>query len=201
MAFLRNDLEYIKNNSPEILENYRQEFEQASDDQYYGLRTEIGITASLLKKDLDIVVQESPDYEIRHRGGSIAAEATSKHLSDLKDRDLTYQVLRAIRTKCEKDYSSPNTILFVDITNVLWSMMAMDRKFDTDELKQSIRDEMQDDDYGTVLLLGYYGDESSFRRVYVRVDNNPTDDLEEFLAEYYPFEELDPGEISQPPAG
>lgn len=201
MEYLKENLQVIKENKPSILSQYQEDFEQGTDDQYHGVRTEIGITSSLIKKGVNLTVRESPDYEIEFEGDTIFGEATSKHITQSKDRDLTYQILRSIRSKCDKDYSNPDTLLFLDVTNINWHMMAHGREFDTPKLRQAITDEMEDGDFGAVLLMSHYGVEGKFGRAYLRVDNDPSDTVLRFLEEYYEKGDFEHDEINQPPAG
>ena len=89
-------------------------------DNYFGIRFEIHFAANLASKKVDFRKSEHPDFIMK---GKYGIECTSLHLYlEIEDspREVLTKLTEKIDEKNQKQYSSPITILALDITNLVY---------------------------------------------------------------------------------
>ena len=116
------DLEIVRKKRVDLFEHFKRELRRTSIDNYYGLRLEIRIAASLITSNTAFRKAETPDF-ILIDFPSTGIECTSAHL-DLQNTaepsQVVYKVIRAIEEKTGFKYKTVSNILSIDVSNLLF---------------------------------------------------------------------------------
>lgn len=123
IKFLLEDINIIKKSKNDLSEKFKKILKQEnlSLDRYFGIRFEIRIAASLVKKNICFKKSERPDFIIKNPLFGI--ECTSTHLYlGIEDppREVFSKLELAIDNKKVKKYSTTENILVVDVTNLIY---------------------------------------------------------------------------------
>ncbi len=117
LAYFCKHLGEIEGHSMDMLRQFRQGFRRAiTSSQFHGLRFEVYVAASLLRKQIRFEKSEAPDFIIYQP--SFCIECSSVRIDSPKQSDLSYKVASVIRKKMKSASHRPDVALFIDITNV-----------------------------------------------------------------------------------
>lgn len=118
LAYFGKHLNEIEGYSMDMLRQFRQGFRRAiTSSQFHGLRFEVYVAASLIRKHISFEKSESPDFFIHQPKFGI--ECSSVRIDSPKPADLSYKVASVIRKKMKSASHRPDVALFIDITNIL----------------------------------------------------------------------------------
>jgi hypothetical protein len=120
--FAIEDLQTIAKHDPNLLGHFAKRLNKASLQNYFGLRLEMRMAASLIGKSVAFQKSETPDFVLTDWQG-VGIECASTHL-DLESiktaKMVVYKVASAVNAKNDYQYTTPFTILAVDVTNLLF---------------------------------------------------------------------------------
>ncbi len=191
LEFLLKHLKEIEAASPKLLRKFKREIWRAgSTDGFFGIRFEVNIAASLIRKNIPFKKQESPDFIIKNT--NIAIECGSIRIRGRKSKnDYIYKIGACIRNKEAKKYYTSNTSLFIDITNIIYSQCIFQGTLPhKDKIKQAALDSASDSSFGNVTIFSYLFDveNKSLISFYIRADHNDiSSELKAFMDSYFPF--------------
>ena len=157
--------------------------------QYIGLRFEINIAASLIRKGIAFGKGESPDFRIESGKGSISIECTSSHISAHKQYDLKYKIGASIKQKSKEEYTNYNTAIFVDSANIIYNMARNQMLPGKDQIKEYVKQSLSPTKLGNATIFTYVfaANSNEFQSDYIKVDNQGiAEPLVLFLDKYYP---------------
>jgi hypothetical protein len=116
------DLEVIRRRRMGLFKHFKRELQRTSIDNYYGLRLEIRIAASLIASNTVFRKAETPDF-ILIDFPNTGIECTSAHLDlqkTTKPSQIVYKVISAIDEKTGFKYRTASNILAIDVSNLLF---------------------------------------------------------------------------------
>jgi hypothetical protein len=207
LSMLVKHLQTIEKHDKILLSGFKKIICNTSKDwgTYFGVRIEINIAASLIRKEVNFVKTESPDFTIPKY--EVFIECVNTHRSNSGSANLIDKIRSAITQKSKKTYCNPSTVLCMDITNIAATNEESENELlaNKDEVKRVVEKILKDanSNYGSVLLFSYFLDlQGSFHSGYWRIDNkNIEPALLGFLDEYFPFGEFKTGPGWTPKAG
>ncbi len=184
LEYFEKHLREIETARPEVLQVFRREFRRAKlESQFFGLRFEAYVAASLIRKGVDFAKTESPDFSIN--GLSCCIECTTARVDGETSKDLSYKVTSAIRKKAGSASHRGDCLLFVDITNLLHASI-----FATaNTLREETLLALNGTNFGAAVLFAHMfdADQCRLKTVYFREDNHLVGgDLLWFLDNNYP---------------
>lgn len=169
LQYFQKHLRELEVARPDLLQVFRRELRRAKlESQFFGLRFEVYVAASMIRKGVSFAKTESPDFYLD--GFACGIECTTAWVEDGTSKDLSYKVTSAIRKKTESASHRHDCILFIDITNLLHkSFLATANKFlgETSMI-------LADTDFSTIVLLAHMfnADLGRIQTVYYREDND-----------------------------
>jgi uncharacterized protein YqgQ len=195
IAMLVKDLQEIEEYDVSLLKKFKNNlYESVGIDEYFGVRFEINIAASLIRNGIKFLKTESPDFTIQMETKSIYVECGSSHLSKPKSVDLKYKIVSEIREKAKKKYCNPDTALFIDATNIFHStpkeILITPSQF---QIRTHIKETLEATNFGNVTVFSYLlnKDRNRFESNYQRTDHkNISKPLKQFLNKFYPIGEV-----------
>lgn len=191
IQFLVQDLQTIERYSPDLLSYFRRQLRKNPyKNEYIGIRFEIKVAASLIKKEIDFEKTESPDFSVK-RPDQIFIECGSCNVSSPKQIKIETKVKSTIIQKNKKKYSNKNTVLFIDITNINYNCVNSGSIIDFEKVKESISREILNTNFGSIILFTYIAnrDINRLEHSYIRTDNRIIDEkLADFLNKFYSIE-------------
>lgn len=153
------DLDLIKEKRCNDFITFRKLHRKVKQNEFFGLRLEVNLTANLIRKGIDFDKRESPDFEIRLSNSKGFAECMSTNIQSKPSRKpLYYKLASAIRSKGLKPYSNQSTVLFVDFTNVLYTAYLLKQTMNRDELRSSIQASFNTTSFGGVMATALIAD-------------------------------------------
>jgi len=191
LNMFRKHLSEVEERDRELFNEYKRELNQVGYDRYFGIRFELDVAASLIRKGVAYSHPDPPDFEIQHGDQELAIECTSAHFSG-GDRTKREKFTQCLTSKSSKDYFNQNTALFIDVTNLDYAAATgvTSGSINEDDEKRWIREcsENFNLDIGSVVTFRYMGDEQGIRHEYRRcdIDGNIAGHLRAFLDEHYP---------------
>lgn len=190
MFMLIKHLKSIENYDNSLLKYFRRELKRAdTTDQFYGIRFEVNIAASLIQKDISFKKQDPLDFIIYYNSNKIGVECGSTRIRKKVDNpDLYYKIGSTINSKISKPYSDSSTSLFIDMTNLIHSILKAEGKPDFDKIREKVKSNISNKDFGSVILFTYLYiySKSRFESNYIRVDNSNIDnELNDLLNIHY----------------
>ena len=187
LAFLVQHLQSIKTFNIKLFKYYISELKkQDRNDSYLGLRFELSIASSFIEKRINFFKQESPDFVVNDILGIECSSIRIRKQSNKTNFD--YKISSLIRKKGLAGYENNLTALFVDFTNVLYSLMAKGVKVDTDEIRAYTKNSLGTSQFGSVLLFALVHTKDTLEQNYIRIDNSTINlSLKEFLDSQYPL--------------
>ena len=192
ISLLVKNLEEIRTHDDELLRLFRDVLQSCNDDTYSGIRFEISVAASLIRRKVPFEKTERPDFRLRDEWDGLSIECGSAHLSKPKTRiaDLKYKVGSVIREKSQQEYCSASTALFIDFTNINYHDMLQQTRPGVDELKTYVARQLRHSAFGSIVMWTYILnlDTRKYQWKYTRVDaSRPERTLVRFLQALYPF--------------
>ena len=186
---LANDLKAIKSYSDKCFNKFRRDLiRQRKDRTWEGFRFEVRVYATLLKHNCDVLNRERPDLAICYKSNDFFAEVTECKIAHdrTKPFDTTKKILNTISNKNKKPYANSNTILYVNITNVL--KCETDKPTDLDKLVDDIKS-VHDNKYGAVILYSYSisQDKTRYNQAYKSIISPSASEIvTAFISDIYP---------------
>ena len=107
----------------------------------YGDLFELHITWSLVKKNINFISSESPDFKILHKKSYIYIECTCSQFDFNKSpskESILLKIISTVQGKMNSNYANNSTCLFVDITNLCYHAKLLDSFITQKELSQSV---------------------------------------------------------------
>ncbi len=189
LQFLALHLQRIEQARPELLRHYKRRLMRAgSTDSFFGVRFEVNIASSLLRKGVAFDASERPDFTIS--APPVGLECTSARLRTAHSKtDLTYKVRSAVHQKKSRGYATPSTALFIDITN----LAHISSSFDPAPFRVAAATALAQSPFGAILMFTYLvyplsGTLSRIESNYIRVDHpGISPKLTQFLDEHFPI--------------
>ena len=160
VKFAIEDLEIVRQKKPDLFRHFKKELRRTSIDNYYGLRLEIRIAASLTAKNTAFRKTETPDFVLTDLP-SAGIECTSAHLN-LQDTNepsqVAYKVVRALEEKATFKYKTVNNILAIDVSNLLFHEgheTCTKSLADKDKAYPILREHVNRSDFQSMLYFSY----------------------------------------------
>ncbi len=191
VALLVKNLQEIENCDNKLFQKcISQLLRSQNDEEYYGARFEISITADLVGSKVNFLKQESPDFKI-HGKEAIYLECTSAHVLSA-DPDYYRKVEEIILRKATKSYCTLKTALLMDITNIC-CVYVNEPSFSDDNLSEYFEPVLEKTNFGSLLFFLYYVEGNTFAKGGIRIDNSKIDSsLESFIDVQYPDGKINP---------
>lgn len=192
ISMLVKNLKEIEGHDEKLLKVFRRALQSCNNDTYFGVRFEVSMAASLVRSNVPFAKTERPDFTLLGTWDGISIECGSAHLSGrrIAASDLKYKIGSVVRDKSQYDYCSAGNALFIDFTNINYHSTLEEILPSVDELKRYVSDQLEHDDFGSVVLWTYIVnlDVGRYQWKYTRVDNKmPNHLLKKFLDTLYPF--------------
>lgn len=189
--FVKN-LKEIEAKKPQLINHFRKEIKKAgSTDNFFGVRFEINIAASLIRKNIDFTKQESPDFAFVFNSESLALECSSVRIRSEKDTsDYNYKISSCINKKESSGYHDNKTALFIDTTNLYYQTLSKDGVPDVNAMRSTARESMSKDSFGNITLFSFFFDigKKQYQSNYARIDHDLIDkNLKNFMDTFFPF--------------
>lgn len=192
MALLAKHLKEIHEFDKSLSRDFKKTIKRSRNiNEFFGIRFEINITATLIRHKIPFEKTESPDISIDFQFGKAAIECTSARLRKEKDHyNLLYKIESAIRSKSKKEYSNLHTALFLDITNLVYEILNagtnLSKLLDRDILFGIVRIF----NFGNLTLFTYLSDikRGGIESAYTRIDHPQIESgLASLLGICFPF--------------
>ncbi|HCM42047.1 MAG TPA: hypothetical protein DIS66_01850 [Candidatus Omnitrophica bacterium] len=124
VQIVMEDLDKIQRHDLKLFQCFKREIRRnpLPPENYFGLRMEIRMAASLTDKKTSFTKSETPDFLINDVK-NLGIECSSAHLSLHSSHDakeLFYKVEANIKKKEQSCFSTRNTILAIDISNLIF---------------------------------------------------------------------------------
>lgn len=189
LQFLFKHLEEIRDNHRAAHQRARKLLRRAKrEDQYFGARMEVYCAASLIRAAVNFKCRESPDYQLEGDFSGLFIECGSAHIAG-SGTDLIKKLSLSVLNKCKKPYADRNTILMLDVTNIMFHAARLDAEWTTDEVRSAVSAVIDESGYGGVLLMSYGISKDANRIIsnFIRVDgSHASTRLKKFLDAVYP---------------
>lgn len=144
----------------------------AQPENYYGLRMETRIASSLVRKELVFELRERPDFSID--GDSLFIECGSVWpVTSDPAKDYRARVESAIQAKNRKRYATHKTILALENTSVIGTMVDQGKLDDDTDFHAFLAHMANRMDFGSVLLFSTVYSHRTFQILsgYNRIDS------------------------------
>lgn len=187
-ALMLRQLDDIRQESSSLHSMFRAKIKKtAKMDDYYGIRMELNVASSLVRKKVDFKKGERPDFILSSPYAGTGIECTSGHFNK-EEGDITLKLISRIKNKSSETYNNRKIALFIDITNILhhgFHYMGMPK---TDP-SIAIPKVLLDSTLGAIILFYYWidVDGKEIHSKYKRLDHHDVDEkLKSFLDMAYP---------------
>ena len=189
--FLKH-LKEVKESRPELYKFFKNEIKNAGPyDNFFGIRFELNIAASLIRKGISFKKQETPDFVLSEEMNNIGIECSSVRTRKFEKKpDLNYKIIAQLREKKKRKYSTQNTLLFLDATNIAHQLNNNRIQLDYPSLKDETFEANSDGFFDAILIFFYVFNSftNRFESTYLRVDSDKiTNASKRFLDAYYPI--------------
>lgn len=203
VQFILEDLALIKNSDGDLYKHFTKLLQQKDLplDNYFGLRCEIRTAASLIYKNVNFEKSETPDFIIN--SPLFGIECSSAHLQvgvEKPPKEVFYKVLSVLNEKGIKNYSTSETVLVLDVSNLLYQEgrnISLSVLADMDKAKPRLKSVVNGSRLSSLIYFYYRwtpkDDEQQETGVtltnsYVRVDNsNISTPVRVFLNRFFPI--------------
>jgi hypothetical protein len=179
---LVEDLERVRAFNTKLFKAYRKRLEKSDEATYRGTRFEIGTASAFIKHDVPFSIPvrshaPSPDFLVSSPTGICTVECTVRQTENSEDTDLFYKLTAAISAKGGKAYVGSDTVLFIEVTDLLYARMNRNNLFHRPRLREDVSEALETTSFGGVLLFYYILENSlvagrQYSRVYIRCDNS-----------------------------
>jgi hypothetical protein len=192
MGLLAKELGEIQMAEPNVLKLFRRAIFRAKDsDDFFGIRFEVNVAATLIRNSVQFTKSESPDFGIVEDTIGLGIECTSARLREAKpSRNLYYKIEAKVNEKERKPYSSSGTALFVDITNLAFHSVATSQGLTTLLDRERLRRLVQTHSFGSIALFNFLwnNDLNRYESAYIRIDHSAIpEQLKRVLDKFIPF--------------
>lgn len=155
VQFLCTHLDEVRSHDEKLFKHFRNNMKKNyNNSNYYGIRFEMEIAASLIRKKIEFIKQESPDYQITHNNSLIGIECTSCHLrKDVNTKEVLYKVSSTIEKKNKKSYAQGNNILFIDATNIFYHFEKNRAPNERYPYKKYIQQSFEKSKFGALIIM------------------------------------------------
>ena len=199
--FAIEDLGIIRKSRAGLFKHFKRELRRTSIDNYYGLRLEIRIAASLIASNTAFHKAETPDFILTDLP-STGIECTSAHL-ELKETvepsQVVYKVIRAINEKTDFKYKTAHNILAIDVSNLLFheGQEACSKILaDKDKAPSVLKERLNLSAFQSMLYFSYAWKASEDKGItlqsfYARIDRDGAEpDVRRFLDSRFPLGDM-----------
>ena len=204
LTLLASELKDIENFSPELLAKFRNMYRHNRAD-YYGFRMEVAAASLFIRRKINFVKNESPDFSITTPNNEdVFVECGSTHLSKRKDGNIGYKIAATVSSKIATPYMNTKTVLFLDITNIIHHSLISEVYLEQEQIESIVRKQMSSRQIGGTCLFFYMLDKEKdyFGYHSIRVDNDDADPLLlEFLNAQFPVEGQELSDYDVPSEG
>jgi hypothetical protein len=191
LTLLVSELKDIEDFSPELLAKFRNMYRKNRAD-YYGFRIEVAAASLFIRRQINFVKNESPDFTITMPNNEdVLAECGSTHLSKRKDGSIGYKIASTLRSKIAKPYVTTKTVLFLDITNIIHHTLISKVYLEQEQIQSIVKGQMSTRQIGGTCLFFLMLDKEKdyFGYHSIRIDNDNADPLlMDFLNAQFPVE-------------
>lgn len=191
LTLLVSELTDIENFSPELLAKFRNMYRRNRAD-YYGFRMEVAAASLFIRRKLDFMKHESPDFIITMSNNEdVFVECGSTQLSKRKNGDIGYKIASAVNSKIAMPYMNTKTVLFLDITNIIHHTLISEVYLEQEQIESIVKEQMGTRQIGGTCLFFYMlnKEKNYFGYHSIRIDNENADPLLiELLNEQFPVE-------------
>lgn len=178
LASLILDLQEIEKCSDKILRYFRKKYKEITENEYYGFRLEVDITATLIRKNVSFENEKRDekfgDIRISETQPNSFFECTTCHVDKQKFNSFTYKIKAAIYQKMKKVYCNESTALIIDVTNIFNARAKIYAPLSGTELDTCIGEIQGEPMFGSIILHSYFinedGEEARFQNGYLRYD-------------------------------
>jgi hypothetical protein len=153
---------------------------------FHGIRNEVAVAAVLIRQGQSIVGMERPDFQL---AGGFSIECGSarilKRVTVAVD-DIGRKLRGVVEAKDKKDYASPSTALFVDVTNITFLQVRSDSIISREVYVEAATHAGAR--FGAVLFTCLLADKDSrkLKSDWVRIDRaDIAPELKQYLDKYY----------------
>ncbi len=189
--FVKN-LQEIEVKKPYLITHFRKEIRRTGNtDSFYGVRFEVNVAASLIRKNIDFEKRESPDFSFEFNSESLFIECSSVRIRTEKNAsDYNYKLASCIKKKVSKNYHNNKTALFIDATNIIHTTLGKGGIPDTEIMRSCIKESISGDSFGNVTIFIFLFNKSrgQYQSIYIRVDHECINNkLASFMDTYFPI--------------
>lgn len=179
VALLVKNLQEIEKYDKRLFEKCKKQLLRSqNDNEYYGARFEISVTSALIyhkiNNNINFIKQDKPDFQV-NLNGIIYLECTSAHIVS-KNHDVYEKLIEIICNKGSKSYCNNKTALLIDVTNILCHHIN-EPSFTFDRFEGSLRQAVEQTNFGSLLYFFYYADEKIYTQRLFRIDSSKIDPL------------------------
>jgi hypothetical protein len=152
---LFNDLRALREARPDVFQYFSRKLGACTRlDQYYGLRFELHVAASLVAKQIPFQKTDPPDFTLTLQEGMAYIECGSTHTRSVTtEKALHSRLERVVRRKASKGYATPSAALFVDVSSCMSEAARNHFSGFSLALPSTIRHALRTDAFGSVLLF------------------------------------------------
>jgi hypothetical protein len=192
LAMLILDLQSIERNDGRLMKHFQRLFKRCTGNTYWGLRFEIDLAATLVKKALPFDKGEFlPGGDARNADfvlNPLAIECAGVHVDKLRFTTFLHKVQGVLVEKSLKPYCARTVALFIDITNLLHHRVLLELPFDEQGFRDSVRVLNHRTGFGSVVLSLWLFNKSTaevrYQNLFIREDHPNIDPrLKKFLTE------------------
>lgn len=206
MALLAKNLMEIQAFDTSLFEDFKKTILSSRNvDNFFGIRFEIKIAATLIRSTIPFRKSEAPDFLIDTHFGKAAIECTSARIRNQRqDHDLRYKIVSSIRGKSNKEYSNLHTALFLDVTNLVYTTLDAGESLAKLLDRQHLFRRLSEFDFGNLTVFTYLSDSErgGIESAYTRIDHPEIDRaLTALLDSSFPFGALPLNEFAVPEEG
>ena len=206
MAMLAKHLKEVADANPSLFDDFRERLRAVANlDEFFGVRFELNIAATLCRHQISFHKTESPDFLIDSDQNQIGIECTSVRLRKPTDKqDFRYKLHSKLREKSQMPYASTSTALFVDITNVMYHTVQAGGNLNGLLNRTAAAHIAEASPFGNLGIFAYFTipKEGGIHSSYIRLDKSTiAPPLRDFLNLCFPFGSLPVGAIFVPEEG
>jgi hypothetical protein len=190
MYLVAKNLAEVREHSPDYFESFKSRIKKAvKGDNYYGVRFELNIAATLARHNVSFEMPDPPDFLIPGFGEEVTIECTSaRRRKRAPKQSYFYKIESAAGKKSRKTYTCSGTAVFVDITNLVFTTLQHNKSLLDLIDRHKLSSMCEEHEYGSLILFDYETQGSGIASVYYRIDCPAiSPDLRAFLNEYFPF--------------
>jgi hypothetical protein len=161
---------------------------------FYGDKFELSIAVSLLEKGIEYTKTESPDFKVEFNKQELFIECGSAQFdfdSTPDQKGIYTKLKKTLISKMNERYSSPDTALFVDITNLFYHANEIKEHLTNHDLLEILtsanRNVKSEQIFGVVVMFCFFSsqnseDDRTFHwKTYIFMNNNTNPNWRNFF--------------------